>query len=909
MLRFPFPRRPTNEIDEQKHMTTRSKAHELMQQKFNPPVQRANSCARSALIKLLSDNPFTTVRLLIGPAGFGKSTVMSQYVTEQLQIYPEATVVWISIDDSDNEDNQFFRLLSQAFVAKDVVNKSTVSESMNSASSALLEEFSTSLLTQIVNYPKKIMFVLDDLHHIDYPIIFRFLEKLLDIKSQGVQLIISSRISPSLNLSRYVIQGEVVEVNPENLRFTLEETQQLLANRLTVDEIKHFHHQSDGWPVAVQLLRIWSDQNPHARYEEQVSGSAHLLNRFLAEQVFSGLSAAAQHLLLHVSLLDRFSADFADYLCGTEHCARILSDLVNDFSLITPLNAERQHFRLHQLFANYLQEKLAYDRGPIYLLGLREKAASWLYQHGDILEAVKQCIKAKKPEMALHFITEAGSWGLVMTRGISLVESILNQFTPSQISHSSCLSNMKAYLCLKFGYLEEATKHQTIAQTLHASGEDTSAKATDLQVMRLILAVYTDENVTLALYEQTELLMEELPNEDHLAKGTILALQALVLNQVGKFNEAEKSARSSLLEMQLADCPVGVNYALFHFGLNLCYRGYIQQAEETLKQAYDMAIHHLGLDNGLTHMATCFLGLVRYQINQHELNEAAIEQSLHNLEKSDCWVELLIISYQMNIDLALSNSKPNLALQYVERGLRVAEQRNFRRLETMLRILELKIHVMSSPDFTIANEWLVQYDNLESNCWHAQLELGYTLSIYYWQKNQFRKARQYAEKIDAKATAIGVPYKRAPALGILSVIYNSEDLQQASFQQFLLLINLCTELKIIRPLILLPDSFEGIAQKLKNSKAWSTLPPASKALVESYLQTKGRETQQASITTTLSHRELQIIEYLTKGLTNKQLASEMGVSENTIKFHLKNLFTKLSVTNRTEAVIKFKGHI
>ena len=109
MLRFPFPRRPTNEIDEQKHMTTRSKAHELMQQKFNPPVQRANSCARSALIKLLSDNPFTTVRLLIGPAGFGKSTVMSQYVTEQLQIYPEATVVWISIDDSDNEDNQFFR--------------------------------------------------------------------------------------------------------------------------------------------------------------------------------------------------------------------------------------------------------------------------------------------------------------------------------------------------------------------------------------------------------------------------------------------------------------------------------------------------------------------------------------------------------------------------------------------------------------------------------------------------------------------------------------------------------------------------------------------------------------------------------------------------------------------------------
>tara|TARA_Y100001933_G_scaffold148857_1_gene147400 strand:- start:265 stop:915 length:651 start_codon:yes stop_codon:yes gene_type:complete len=216
---------------------------------------------------------------------------------------------------------------------------------------------------------------------------------------------------------------------------------------------------------------------------------------------------------------------------------------------------------------------------------------------------------------------------------------------------------------------------------------------------------------------------------------------------------------------------------------------------------------------------------------------------------------------------------------------------------------------MSSPDFTIANEWLVQYDNLESNCWHAQLELGYTLSIYYWQKNQFRKARQYAEKIDAKATAIGVPYKRAPALGILSVIYNSEDLQQASFQQFLLLINLCTELKIIRPLILLPDSFEGIAQKLKNSKAWSTLPPASKALVESYLQTKGRETQQASITTTLSHRELQIIEYLTKGLTNKQLASEMGVSENTIKFHLKNLFTKLSVTNRTEAVIKFKGHI
>ena len=383
----------------------------LLATKIRPPGGRPNAVTRSRLTTRLADSSHTRLTLVSAPAGFGKTTLLLQWIGERAATESLA-VAWVSLDERDNEPSTFWRYVITSL-------KSSVSDDESFGSAALdavegtrldAELSATLLLNELAALPEQVFVVLDDYHVIENREIHDSMTYFIEHLPSNAHVVMTTRSDPPLPLARLRARGDVTEVRSADLRFTEPEVSGYLAGPMNLTlppaDITLLAERTEGWAAALQLagLSLQGRDDPSAAVAEFAGNDRYVVD-YLVEEVLERQSPKVRDFLLETSILERLSGDLCDAVTAGSDSRAMLADLERSNLFVIPLDASRDWYRYHHLFADMLRTSLR-ERCPGRSAVLDQRAARWFATHGDPADAVRHALAAEDIEYAADLMEQ-----------------------------------------------------------------------------------------------------------------------------------------------------------------------------------------------------------------------------------------------------------------------------------------------------------------------------------------------------------------------------------------------------------------------------------------------------------------------------------------------------------------------
>ncbi|MCB9155996.1 MAG: helix-turn-helix transcriptional regulator [Caldilineaceae bacterium] len=406
-------------------------ANYLVQTKLFIPPLRPSLVARARLMQKLNLGLGRKLTLISAPAGFGKSTLVSEWIAGCRH-----PVAWLSLDAGDGEPARFLAYCVAALqTIMPTVGDSTLAL-LDAPQPPPLESILALLLNEITAIPNDFVLVLDDYHLIASAPIDQALTFLLDHLPPQMHLIITTREDPDLPLPRYRVRNQLTEVRANDLRFTATEVAAFLNQAmdlpLSIDQITALETRTEGWVAGLQLatLALQGALSPEqtvetiektvANFIRAFTGSHHFVLAYLVQEVLQQQSDAVRTFLLYTSILDTLSGPLCDAVTKSDgpklalrnddvnkdahqDGKRMLDALERGNLFVIPLDQERQWFRYHHLFADALRARLIAEQ-PEQLPRLHQRASAWYEEHGLRADAIRHAIAAEDFEQAANLI-------------------------------------------------------------------------------------------------------------------------------------------------------------------------------------------------------------------------------------------------------------------------------------------------------------------------------------------------------------------------------------------------------------------------------------------------------------------------------------------------------------------------
>jgi len=386
----------------------------LLQTKFLVPRYGTDLILRSELLARLETAVSRRLTLLSAPPGYGKTTLLSE-LTEKTEI-PYA---WYQLDAIDGDPTIF---LSYLIACAQQIETAVYPEReplLGHAVDSLLEDSKTpspdrALMVFInelaANLPDDYLFILEDYHLITNPDVHRLVNLLLDSGPPQMHLVISSRTDPPLGLGRLRARGLLAEFRAPDLRFGADEVQQWLDQLVpgtAVHTARLLNEKTEGWAAALQIiLSSLSGQDvAHVdRFIADLTGTQRYIFEYLAEEVFQQHTLERQQFLTKTAVLDQMNAVICDALLDTQTAQIILDSLEKDNLFIVSLDEQREWYRYHHLFRDFLLGKLRREAGDA-IFELEERAGRYYLEQGEQKAAFPHFIRAKNYDMAAEVLS------------------------------------------------------------------------------------------------------------------------------------------------------------------------------------------------------------------------------------------------------------------------------------------------------------------------------------------------------------------------------------------------------------------------------------------------------------------------------------------------------------------------
>jgi LuxR family maltose regulon positive regulatory protein len=377
----------------------------LLETKFHIPRRRPGLATRPRLIERLNRGADSTLTLVSAPAGFGKTTLL----TEWLAIVSANgwSAAWLSLEKRDNDSALFWTYFVTALKrASNGVGAAALS--LLQSAQPPIEVLLATLLNDLHAVPNDVVLVLDDYHVIDAPDVQDGIAYLVEHLPPQVHLVIASRADPVLPLARLRARGELVEIRAADLRFTADEAEAYLNGsmglELTGRDVAALEDRTEGWIVALQLAALsMQGREDVAAFIAGFAGDDRYIVDYLAEEVLQRQPEDVQHFLFQTSILDRLSGPLCDAVTGQDNGKLRLAALERANLFLVPLDDRRHWYRYHQLFADVLQARLVEERGD-ELPGLHRRASIWYEQNGEAFDAIRHALAGEDFERAADLI-------------------------------------------------------------------------------------------------------------------------------------------------------------------------------------------------------------------------------------------------------------------------------------------------------------------------------------------------------------------------------------------------------------------------------------------------------------------------------------------------------------------------
>src|ERR1700742_1747323 len=368
----------------------------LLETKLHVPRWRRSLVARPRLSERLSRGAESALTLVSAPAGFGKTTLLAEWLT--VAAAGGRSVGWLSLDQGDNDPALFWMYVVAAL--------NTGAPGVVAGALSLLqppeppnEAGLVALLNELDAISNDVVLVLDDYHVIDARDVQDGLAFLLEHLPPQIHLVIASRTDPPLSLARLRGRGELAEIRAADLRFTPGEAAEYLNGvmglALTAADVAALEGRTEGWIAALQLAALsMQGREDVTAFIDGFAGDDRYIVDFLAEEVLQRQPEHVQHFLLQTSIRDRLSGPLCDAVTGQDGGKAKLTALERGTLFLVPLDDRRRWYRYHQLFADVLHARLR-DEQPDDVPELHRRASGWHEQNGEPAEAIRHALAAR----------------------------------------------------------------------------------------------------------------------------------------------------------------------------------------------------------------------------------------------------------------------------------------------------------------------------------------------------------------------------------------------------------------------------------------------------------------------------------------------------------------------------------
>ena len=600
--------------------------NQLLATKFFIPPKQPNWVSRPRLMQMLDGALSCKLTLLSAPAGFGKTTLVSDWVSQV-----EQPVVWLSLDKEDADPKRFWQYFITAL--------QVVSQEIGAISLGMLQHGNqapgdfllTTLINELAAVPEPFIMVLDDFHLADMPQINEGLTFLLDHLPPQMHLIMTTREDPGLPLARLRVRAQLNEIRAAHLRFTLAEAADFLNHfldiNLTEESIKALEERTEGWIAGLQLaaLSLQGSEDPQA-FIASFSGSHHFVLDYLVEEVLDQQSEEMQCFLMSTAILERFCGDLCDAilpenpLSGQETLSRL--EQANLF--LVPLDHERRWYRYHKLFADLLSQRLS--QSDMDAAQLHVRASQWYDANGLELEAFEHAVSAKDIDRAewlliggdvpLHF---QGAMMPVLNWLASLPVDVLNARPALWVTYASVLTVAGKPI----DRVEKVIDAAESALENMPRDDKKSDLLGQVAAIRAMLAI--PKNEIDEIVAQAKLALQSLDSKNLADRTTASWALAYGYQLQGKLDAAAQAHRNSLeISRQSGNVMISLG-ALISLGQIAEQQYDLYTAEDYFRQALDMAG-----DPPLPPAGEAHLGLARiyYEWNDLDKSEVHLEKCL-----------------------------------------------------------------------------------------------------------------------------------------------------------------------------------------------------------------------------------------------------------------------------------------
>lgn len=874
------------------------------QNRFAPPSSGQQTIRRSDLLRQLRRAGLRRLTTIVAPAGYGKTSLAVQWY--ELLKEDGVKLCWVSLDAEHTNQEAFLLALIDAL---QTLLHEDGADAGNLPAAALLSV----LATRLRKIEGPLVVFLDDYHFAQTDATEALMAKILaDLSLEHVKLVLVSRSPPRFPLSALRLRGEFKQFGVAELGFTDAEAGELFAGKgthLTEEQVGSFNRRTEGWAVALQMVSLLvSESEESDSILASFDGGGADMGSYLSEQVFEHLPEDIRQFLIGTAALPAFNHSLLEAVLESREQAD-LSERLADYALpVTLLAGPGNWMRFHPVFNEFLK-KTASRRGIDANLALN-RAAHWFEAHGDIDRAVHHALSAGDANLAARIVETAGGWRRVYatTRGgATLFQALSGRASEIDLVRFPLSTLGLSIFNAKAAHLAAANHYLVIAERA-AVADPTLAK--DLRVVRILLALYTDHWATAA---DLSALEDDLRQPD----GMELIHRALALNMLSynflirsELDRALHYGHLAIRAFRDGGADFGAMHLYTHIGQAFFLSGDCASALSAYDELICEAQTNIGPGSDLDAVGQVLKAEVLSMRGDAETAAEMLGWALPHLELHDTWFDLLAAGFMAEQRVLRMREDLLAAHAAMDRIRAVARRRGFDRL-TRLIDGERAMLLMASGDLDQAIR------HAEANGFGMQAivsDRANTLAIHlrgatpaiFWTRaylalGEKAKAREVFDQFRMRqAQRPHVP--RAIELALIEIgILLAEgraDLAAASLSDLVLTM----PLDDYRALLHL-DHSAGLGE-LRALANHSTVANVPRKRLQSLLMSE-ETAQEPAIDEggyAFTGRERMVLELLSSGLSNKEIGRMLALSDNTIKFHLRNIFAKLNVSTRTAAV-------
>lgn len=901
----------------------RNSANAVLATKIVPPRNhQAGMVSRDRLNARLTDALGSTITLVEAPAGYGKTTALCDWY---ISINPERSHrAWLTADDVNNDPVNFLRDLIAALDHNVPGLAGRITSSLDIGPAVAVESVCTDVINAIEALDRDLVFVIDDFHFLDSPVVLKAVSFLANAGSRRLHLVIGSRTHVPIRVAKLRASGEVVEIGPLELKFTAAETSEFFARSglpaLDPAFVDQVLESAEGWPAGLRLTALSLVNRIHGETPGRVFGADTGVAAFLRDEVLGHLPEPLLEFIQDAAEFSEFTADLCD-AAMTRNDSQVMIAALESRQLFLSRVGEKGWFRFHQLFADVLTAG-ARDQDRRKLL--HERAAVWFEVHGLTGRALKHAFAPQDPAFAVQLLERVAS-GLVVTgRGATLVRYLDLLPHDLVVDHPMLLLECVYALTLTWKFSDARRMLEEVrANCLNPNRVDRWRSAGLLieQVARKL--TYCDM--------QLRILSDDMVSAEALARqwiampGTYTAFEDAVSQTSLLFAEREQFNCRNLLASGRAreifvthehrwgtiwhDCIIGAGYAQI---------GDLERAKAIFTTALDTAVNLVGRTSPTTAIPALHLAELIYERNDIDGATALIDEFLP-LGTQIGLVDQLVAGFQTKLRL-LALGSTVAALDVIEQGQEIATARSFERLSAFLIADRVRL-VAATGDHAEVRRIGLLY-NLSADPDAHQPGRGATTAAAARAFSAAHVAiidndlagseallRRWMRFLEAnQCVRFGIRF--AVLLAQVQILMAD---QKAAHRSLRTALQLGERGRFLRSFA---DAHPVVRSQLEAMRFSESGPDAHLANYHrELLQVVGSDrapVPQARVDLdrlggrieALNNRESEILLMIASGMMNSQIADEAGLTLGTVKWYLQQIYGKLGVNRRSEAVFK-----